>query len=72
MLQLIVPTLLVHFDKTNPLMLLCDASLYSVGAILSHLMDDQSDKPTAYASCSLNTAEWKYLQLDKDKLYFLA
>ena len=41
-------------------MLSCDASPYGVGAVLSHVMDNQSDKPIAYASCSLNTAEQKY------------
>ena len=52
-------------------MLSCDASPYSVGAVLSHVMDNQSDKPIAYASRSLNTAERKYSQLDKEALAIL-
>ena len=69
--MLIALNLLVHFDENKPLMLSCDASLYGVGAVLSHLMDNQSDKPTAYASCSLSTVERKYSQLDKEALAIL-
>ena len=29
-------TLLVHYDPTKPLLLTCDASPYSIGAVLSH------------------------------------
>ena len=55
--MLIAPNLLVHFDENKPLMLSCDASPYGVGAVLSHLMDSQSDKPIAYVSRSLSTVE---------------
>ena len=58
--MLTAPTLLVHFDESKPLMLLCDASPYGIGAVLSHVMSDQSDKLFAYASRSLSTVEWKY------------
>ena len=69
--MLTAPTLLVHFDEKAPLMLSCDASLYGVVAVLSHVMEDQSDKPIAYASCSLSTAKRKYSQLDKEALAIL-
>ena len=69
--MLTAPTLLVHFDESKPLMLACDASLYGIGAVLSHVIDDHSDKPIAYASRSLSTAECKYLQLDKEALAIL-
>ena len=69
--MLIAPNLLVHCDENKPLMLSCDASPYGVGAVLSHLMDNQSDKPTAYASRSLSTVERKYSQLDKEALAIL-
>ena len=69
--MLIAPNLLVHFDENKPLMLSCDASPYGVGAVLSHLMDNQSDKPIAYASRSLSTVERKYSQLDKEALAIL-
>ena len=64
-------TLLVHFDESKPMMLACDASLYGVGAVLSHVIDNHSDKPIAYASRSLSTAERKYSQLDKEALAIL-
>ena len=44
---LTAPNLLAHFDKSKPLMLSCDASPYGVGAVLSHIMDNQSGKPIA-------------------------
>ena len=69
--MLIAPNLLVHFDENKPMMLSCDASPYGVGAVLSHLMDNQSDKPIAYASRSLSTVERKYSQLDKEALAIL-
>ena len=69
--MLTAPTLLVHFDEKAPIMLSCDASPYGVGAVLSHVMEDQSDKPIAYASRSLSTAERKYSQLDKEALAIL-
>ena len=54
---LTAPDLLVHFDENKPLMLSCDTSPFGVGTVLSHVMDDQSDKPIAYASRSLSTVE---------------
>ena len=40
--------------------------IYGIGEVLSHVMDDHSDKPIAYASRSLSTVEHKYSQLDKE------
>ena len=55
--QLTSETLLVHFDPTLQLALSCDASPYGLGAVLSHVCEDGSDKPIAYASRSLAPAE---------------
>ena len=61
-------TLLVHYDPNRKLLLQCDASLYGVGAVLSHVMDDNSERPIAYTSRSLTPAEWNYSQIEKEAL----
>ena len=62
------PDVLVHYDPDKPLVLTCDASPYGVGAVLSHSLDDKSDRPVAYASRSLSAVERRYSQLDKEAL----
>ena len=59
---------LAHYDPKILLTLACDASPYGVGAVLSHIMPDGSEKPVAYASRSLATAKKNYSQLDKEAL----
>ena len=60
--------LLVHFNPEEPLILACDASPYGLGAVLSHRMQDGSERPIAFASRTLAPAEKKYSQLDKEAL----
>ena len=59
---------LVHFDDRLPVILSCDASPYGLGAVLSHLMPDGSERPIAFASKSLTETERKYSQLDKEAM----
>ena len=61
-------TLLVHFDDQKPIVLACDASLFGIGVVLSHILDDGTELPIAYASRSLSPAEKGYSQLDKEAL----
>ena len=60
--------LLVHFQPDLELILESDASDYGVGAVLSHRMADGTERPTGYASRSLNTAERGYSTIEKEAL----
>ena len=42
--------------------------MLGVGAVLSHIMSNGSEKPVAYASRTLSAAEKIYTQLDKEGL----
>ena len=60
--------LLVHFDPELPLVLTCDASARGIGAVLSHTFPDGSERPIGYASRTLQTAEVKYSQIERESL----
>ena len=66
--QLVKSPLLQHYDPTRSLSLSTDASPYGVGAVLSHVDEDGTERPVAYASRTLTDAEKRYSQLDKEAL----
>ncbi len=61
-------SLLVHYDPKKPLVIACDASQYGIGAVLSHVTEDQQERPVAYVSRTLTPAEKNYSQLEKEAL----
>lgn len=58
---------LVHFDHKLPIQLSVDASLYGVGAVITHNLNGV-DRPIAYASRTLSKSEEKYSQIEKEAL----
>ena len=60
--------LLVHYDENKSLVLACDASPYSLGTVLLHVINDGSDRPIAFVSHTLIKAKRNYSQIKKDSL----
>ena len=45
---------LVHYDLISPLPPAGDASAYGIGAVISHMVPDRSERPIAFASKTLS------------------
>ncbi|XP_050515486.1 uncharacterized protein K02A2.6-like [Diabrotica virgifera virgifera] len=57
---------LCHYDPNLPLVLATDASPYGVGAVLSHIFPDGTERPLQFASQTLTTTQQRYSQIDKE------
>lgn len=57
---------LVHYDPSLPLVLATDASNAAVGAVLSHIMPDGTERPIRYASQTLSQTQQRYAMVDKE------
>ena len=66
--QLLSSDVLVPYEVNRELILACDASPYGVGAVISHVMDDGSERPIAFASRTLTKSERNYSQIEKEAL----
>ena len=58
----------MHYDVKKPIQLDCDVSPYGVGAVISHVMPDGTERPVAFASRTLTKAEKGHAQLEREAL----
>ena len=65
---LVTAPVLAHYDPELPIRLAGDASAYGIGAIISHICEDGSERPIAFASQTLSPAEMNYPQIEKEAL----
>ena len=66
--QITSAQVLTHYDPALPIKLASDASAYGVGAVISHVMPDGTERPIAFASRTLHASERNYAQLEKEAL----
>lgn len=64
--MLLSSSVLAHFDPKKKIKLTVDASQFALGATLSHIFDDGTERPIAFASRLLNKAEISYSQIEKE------
>ena len=66
---LVSSEVLIHYDPKKPLVLAVDASSHGLGAVISHQMDGANqERPIAYASRTLTSAERNYSMIEKEAL----
>jgi hypothetical protein len=58
---------LSHYNPQNEIIITTDASAYGLGAILSQKIDGEV-RPIMCASCTLNSAEMNYSQVEKEAM----
>ena len=59
---------LAHYDPSLPMKMVGDASAYGVGAVISHVFPDGTERPVAYALRTLSASERNYSQIEKEAL----
>ena len=67
--QLMSAQVLTHYDPRLPITLAAaDASAYGIGAIISHILPDGSERPIAFASRKLSPTKQNYAQVEREAL----
>lgn len=66
--ELVSDKVLTPYNPSLPLILAVDTSPVGLGAVLSHIMPNNLEKPIAYASKALNKTELAYTQSDREAL----
>jgi len=60
--------ILMPYNPELDILVTCDSSPYGVGAVISHILPDKSERPIAFASRTLSRCEEKYAQIEKEAL----
>lgn len=66
--DIISDNVLIHYSRDMPLRLACDASQNGIGAVLSHILPDGSDRPISFISRVFSKAEKSYSMIHKEAL----
>ena len=66
--SLVSSQVLDHYNPELPIRMAADASAYGVGAVISHVYPDGSEKPIAFASHTLSKSQKNYAQIEKEAL----
>jgi len=58
--------ILTHYDTKLPIIVGTDATPYAVGAVISHIFSDGTERPIQFISQTLTATQQKYAQIDKE------